>query len=134
MVARIGARRRQDRFRANTGLPLASYFSGLKLRWLLDHVPGARGRFGDLPFGTIDMAAVASRQPGRHVTDVTNASRTQLMNLATLDWDDALLTAFGIPRAVLPRIVPSSECLWARRAALLAGVPSPASWAISRRR
>ena len=100
----------QDRFRAQTGLPLASYFSALKLRWLLDNVPDARRRAeaGDLAFGTID-SWLLWHFTGQHLTDVTNASRTQLMNLVTLDWDDALLAAFGIPRAVLPRIVPSSS-------------------------
>jgi glycerol kinase len=113
----------QDRFRAQTGLPLASYFSALKLRWLLDNVPDARRRAeaGELMFGTID-AWLAWHLTGAHVTDVTNASRTQLMNLATLDWDDALLTAFGIPRAVLPRIVASSAVLGEARG-VLAGVP-----------
>jgi glycerol kinase len=113
----------QDRFRDRTGLPLASYFSALKLRWLLDHVPGARARAeaGDLLFGTIDSWLVWNLT-GRHVTDVTNASRTQLMNLATLEWDDALLAAFEVPRAVLPRIVPSSAVL-AEARDILAGVP-----------
>ncbi len=99
----------QDRFRAATGLPLASYFSALKLRWLLDNVPGARAAAaaGDLLFGTIDTWLVWNLT-GLHVTDVTNASRTQLMNLATLDWDPDLLAAFDVPRAVLPRIVSSS--------------------------
>jgi glycerol kinase len=113
----------QDRFRAQTGLPLASYFSALKLRWLLDNVPGARRRAeaGDLAFGTIDTWLLwqLCRQ---HLTDVTNASRTQLMNLATLNWDDALLTVFGIPRAVLPRIVPSSS-LYGTACDPLDGVP-----------
>ena len=99
----------QDRFRRKTGLPLATYFSALKLRWLLDHVPGARARAeaGELLFGTID-SWLAWNLSGQHITDVTNASRTQLMNLSTLDWDKELLHAFGIPHAVLPRIVPSS--------------------------
>ncbi|MEJ0018663.1 MAG: glycerol kinase GlpK [Acetobacteraceae bacterium] len=99
----------QDRFRAQTGLPLASYFSALKLRWLLDNVPDARRRAeaGALAFGTMD-SWLLWHFVGEHLTDVTNASRTQLMNLATLDWDPALLAAFGIPRAVLPRIVASS--------------------------
>ena len=99
----------QDRFRNATGLPLASYFSALKLRWLLDNVPHARTRAdaGELAFGTVD-SWLLWHLAGQHITDVTNASRTQLMNLATLDWDDNLLTAFGIPRTVLPRIVPSS--------------------------
>ena len=112
MVAELARDGGQDRFRAATGLPLASYFSALKLRWLLDNVPGARAKAenGDLLFGTID-AWVLWNLTGLHATDVTNASRTQLMNLATLDWDDALLTAFGIPRTVLPRIVASSAIL-----------------------
>ncbi|MGE0415230.1 MAG: FGGY family carbohydrate kinase, partial [Acetobacteraceae bacterium] len=109
LVAMFAADGGQDRFRAETGLPLASYFSGLKLRWLLDHVPGARARAeaGMLLFGTIDSWLIWTLT-GQHLTDATNASRTQLMNLATLDWDDSLLAAFDIPRAVLPRIVPSS--------------------------
>ncbi|HYZ24089.1 MAG TPA: glycerol kinase GlpK, partial [Rhodopila sp.] len=113
----------QDRFRAATGLPLASYFSALKLRWLLDHIDGATARAasGDLAFGTIDTWLLW-HLTGQHITDVTNASRTQLMNLRTLDWDDALLSAFGIPRAVLPRIVPSSA-VYAEARRPLAGVP-----------
>lgn len=113
----------QDRFRERTGLPLASYFSALKLRWLLDHIAGARGRAeaGDLLFGTMD-AWLVWNLTGRHVTDVTNASRTQLMNLATLNWDDTLLAAFDIPRATLPAIVPSSAVL-AEARGVLAGVP-----------
>jgi glycerol kinase len=113
----------QDRFRAQTGLPLASYFSALKLRWLLDNVPDARRRAesGDLLFGTIDTWLVW-QLCGLHLTDVTNASRTQLMNLATLDWDDTLLAAFGIPRAVLPRIMPSSM-IYGVATGVLDGVP-----------
>ena len=113
----------QDRFRAQTGLPLASYFSALKLRWLLDNVPDARRRAdaGDLMFGTVDSWLLWNLT-GQHLTDVTNASRTQLMNLSTLDWDEALLSAFGIPRAVLPAIRPSSGVFGTARAPL-AGVP-----------
>jgi glycerol kinase len=113
----------QDRFRTATGLPLASYFSALKLRWLLDNVPGARTRAeaGELLFGTID-SWLLWHLAGQHLTDVTNASRTQLMNLATLDWDSGLLAAFGIPRAVLPRIVASSAVLATARDPLN-GVP-----------
>lgn len=123
LVAEYARNGGQDRFRAQTGLPLASYFSALKLRWLLDNVPDARrcAEAGELMFGTID-AWLAWRLTGAHVTDVTNASRTQLMNLARLDWDDALLAAFGIPRAVLPRIVASSAVLGEARNPL-AGVP-----------
>jgi len=112
----------QDRFRARTGLPLASYFSALKLRWLLDNVPRARrAESGDLAFGTVD-SWLLWHLTGEHITDITNASRTQLMDLATLQWDDGLLAAFGIPRAVLPRIVPSSA-VYATAQAPLAGVP-----------
>ena len=100
-----------DRFRAKTGLPLSTYFSSLKLRWLLDHVPGARrqAEAGELLFGTIDTFLVWRLTGGLHITDPTNASRTQLMNLASLDWDSELLSEFGIPRAILPRIASSSE-------------------------
>jgi len=109
LVAELARHGGPDRFRARTGLPLASYFSALKLRWLLDNVPHARQRAeaGDLLFGTIDTWLLW-QLAGLHLTDVTNASRTQLMNLATLDWDDTLLAAFAIPRPVLPRIVASS--------------------------
>ena len=112
----------QDRFREKTGLPLATYFSALKLRWLLDNVPGARARAqaGDLLFGTID-SWLAWNLFGQHITDVTNASRTQLMNLATLDWDSELLAAFDIPRAVLARIVPSSA-IYGQARGVLEGV------------
>lgn len=119
-----------DRFRAKTGLPLASYFSALKLRWLLDEIPGARARAeaGELLGGTIDAWVAwnltGGPQGGLHVTDVTNASRTQLMNLDELEWDDELLAAFGIPRALLPRIVSSSGVLGAiARPSVLQGVP-----------
>jgi glycerol kinase len=123
LVADFAREGGSDRFREQTGLPLASYFSGLKLRWLLDNVPGARRRAerGELAFGTIDTWLLWGLA-GLHVTDVTNASRTQLMDLATLDWDDGLLAAFGIPREVLPRIVPSSEVYGVARAPL-AGIP-----------
>ena len=100
----------QDRFRAQCGLPLATYFSGPKIRWLLDHVEGARAKAerGDILFGTMDTWLIW-KLTGQHVTDVTNASRTMLMNLATLDWDDALLSAIGVPRAMLPKIRPSTD-------------------------
>jgi glycerol kinase len=104
-----------DRFRAKTGLPVSTYFSSLKLRWLLHCVAGARqqAEAGDLLFGTIDTFLLwhltGGPNGGLHVTDCTNASRTQLMNLETLDWDDELLGAFDVPRAVLPRIASSSE-------------------------
>ncbi len=123
LVAEFSRNGGQDRFRAQTGLPLASYFSALKLRWLLDNVPGVRARAlaGDLAFGTMD-SWIVWHLTGLHITDVTNASRTQLMDLSTLDWDDGLLSAFGVPRSVLPRIVPSS-CVYGEARAPLAGVP-----------
>jgi glycerol kinase len=106
-LARVGG---QDRYRQRTGLPLATYFSGPKIKWLLDNVPGARRRAqnGELLFGTMDTWLIWNTT-GQHVTDVTNASRTLLMNLETLDWDDDILAELDIPRAMLPRIVSSSE-------------------------
>ncbi len=100
-----------DFLREKTGLPLATYFSGLKWRWLLDHVPGLReqAETGDALFGTIDTWIAWKLTGGLHVTDVTNASRTQLMNLHTLDWDDEILALFDLPRAALPQIRSSSE-------------------------
>jgi glycerol kinase len=98
-----------------TGLPPATYFSALKLRWILDHVDEARdaARRGGAVFGTMDSWVIwnltGGADGGRHVTDVTNASRTQLMNLRTRDWDDELLELFDIPRAMLPCICPSSS-------------------------
>jgi glycerol kinase len=113
-----------DRFRAQTGLPLATYFSGLKIRWLLDHVPGAReqAEAGELLFGNIDTFLVW-HLTGLHITDCTNASRTQLMNLQTLDWDPELLRAFSIPRQMLPEIRSSSEVYGRATLDSVAGVP-----------
>ena len=105
----------QDRFRSKTGLPLATYFSGLKIRWILEHVKGAReqAEAGDVIFGNIDTFLIwqltGGCRGGVHITDVTNASRTQLMNLETLSWDKEILNVFGIPEAMLPRIHSSSE-------------------------
>jgi glycerol kinase len=116
-VAAYAAESGKARFQAQTGLPLAAYFSALKLQWLLDHVTGARAmaEAGDALFGTIDSWLMwnlsGGTASGLHVTDVTNASRTQLMDLATLDWCPALLQAFRIPPACLPRIVSSSGVL-----------------------
>ncbi len=113
-----------DRFRAQTGLPLATYFSALKIRWLLDHIPGARqqAEAGELLFGNIDTFLLW-RLTGLHLTDCTNASRTQLMNLRTLDWDPDLLSAFGIPRQILPQIRSSSEVYGVATLECVAGVP-----------
>jgi glycerol kinase len=111
MVAEFTAAGGPDRFRARTGLPLSTYFSSLKIRWLLEHVAGVRERAeaGDILFGTIDTFLAWRLTGGLHVTDCTNASRTQLMNLETLDWDPDLLQAFEIPRQMLPEIRSSSE-------------------------
>jgi glycerol kinase len=113
----------QDRFRDLCGLPLVTYFSGPKIRWLLDHVDGlqARAEAGDVLFGTIDTWLIWNLT-GRHITDVTNAGRTMLMNLETLEWDDTLLDAMGVPRAMLPEIRPSSE-VYGEANGPLAGVP-----------
>ena len=128
-VARFSGEGRQDRFRAQTGLPLSTYFSSLKLRWLLQNVPGARERAaaGELLFGNIDAFLLwnltGGAQGGVHVTDVTNASRTQLLNLETLNWDEKLLAAFDIPRAVLPQVRSSSEVYGEAMLPAIASVP-----------
>ena len=100
----------QDRLRAKTGLPLATYFSGPKVKWILDNVQGARDLAdrGDLIFGNMDSWTIWNLT-GEHVTDVTNASRTLLMDLESLDWDDDLLSLMGIPRSMMPEIRSSSE-------------------------
>ena len=105
----------QDRFRAQTGLPLATYFSGPKIRWMLDEVDGLReaAERGDALFGNMDTWLIwnltGGPDGGAHVTDVTNASRTQLMNLETLHWDPEILSIMEIPEAMLPEIRPSSD-------------------------
>ncbi len=115
-LARSGG---QDRFRRKTGLPLATYFSGPKIKWVLDHVKGAKtkAKKGELLFGNIDTWIIWNLT-GEHVTDVTNASRTMLMNLKTLDWDDEILKLMGIPRMTLPKIKSSSEIYGYVRASL----------------
>jgi len=118
-----------DRLRSKTGLPLSTYFSGLKILWLLDNVAGLRKKAeaGDILFGNIDSFLVwhlsGGVNGGAHITDVTNASRTQLLNLATLTWDDDLLTAFRIPRVMLPRIASSSEVYAEAAIEPIKGVP-----------
>lgn len=105
----------QDRFRAICGLPLATYFSGPKIRWILENIPGVRAAAarGDALFGNLDTWLIwwltGGPDSGAHVTDVSNASRTMLMNLHTLDWDAQVLDTLAIPRSILPRIVPSSD-------------------------
>lgn len=129
LVAHFAADGGKDRFRASTGLPLASYFSGLKLKWLLQHAPQAQEKAaaGELLFGTIDSWLLwnltGGPKGGLHVTDVTNASRTQLMNLHSLQWDEEQLRTFGIPRSVLPRIASSSEVYGEITHGPLQGVP-----------
>ncbi|GEM_PF-6657362 len=122
-----------NRFRAATGLPLAPAFSGHHMRWLLQNLPGAQARAaaGDLMFGTIDSWLLWSLT-GQHISDVSNATVTQLMNLHTLDWDPEILAILGIPRATLPSLVPSSAVYGAARG-VLEGVPMRAAWATKRR-
>ena len=100
----------QDRFRPKVGLPLATYFSGPKVKWMLDNVDGLReaAEKGDAIFGNIDTWVIWNLT-GKHITDVTNASRTMLMNLETLDWDDEIVDIMGIPKSMLPKIASSSE-------------------------
>ena len=118
----------QDRFREQTGLPLASYFAGPKVLWLLDNVPGLRERAekGEIAFGTIDSWLIwnltGGVQGGVHVTDVTNAGRTMLMNINTQQWDSSVLSAMNIPEAVLPEIRSSAE-VYGHAVGQLAGVP-----------
>ncbi len=118
----------QDRFRAKVGLPIATYFSGPKVKWILDNVEGARARAeaGDLVFGNIDTWCIwnltGGTNGGVHVTDVTNASRTMLMDLATLEWDDGILATMGIPKSMLPQIRSSSQA-YGDATGTLAGIP-----------
>ena len=127
-VTEFGKRGGQDRFRSQTGLPLSTYFSALKIRWLLENVAGVREKAdgGDILFGNVDTFLVwnltGGPRGGIHLTDVTNASRTQLMNLRTLDWDAELLSAFEIPRAMLPQIRSSSEVYGRATKSTLQGV------------
>jgi glycerol kinase len=118
----------QDRFRDKVGLPLATYFSGPKVKWILDNVDGARAAAdrGDAIFGNIDTFLIwhltGGTNGGVHVTDVTNASRTMLMDLKTLDWDPEILKVMGIPRSMLPEIRSCSE-VYGKAVGDLAGIP-----------
>src|SRR6202022_2369781 len=120
---------RGDVIRRKAGLPPATYFSGGKLQWILENVDGVReaAENGDALFGTADTWVLwnltGGPRGGAHVTDVTNASRTMLMNLETLDWDDELLSAFEIPRAMLPEVRSSSEEYGVARLPAISGVP-----------
>jgi glycerol kinase len=118
----------QDRFRTKTGLPIATYFSGPKIKWILDNVDGVRARAesGEVVFGNIDTWVIwqltGGPDGGAHVTDVTNASRTMMMNLETLDWDDEILGILGVPRQMLPEVRASSE-VYGEAKGELAGIP-----------
>ena len=128
ICAELAGQEGPDRFRARTGLTLATYFSGPKIRWLLDHVEDARERAeaGELLFGTVDSWLVwnltGGPEGGVHVTDVTNASRTLLMDLEKLEWSAELLDPLGVPAALLPEIRSSAEVYGEARGEL-AGVP-----------
>jgi glycerol kinase len=113
----------QDRFRDKTGLPLATYFSGPKIKWILDNVSGSREKAerGELLFGNLDTWIIWNLT-GEHITDVTNASRTMLMDLKTLNWDEEILSLLGIPGALLPKICSSSETYGTARG-VLQGIP-----------
>ena len=113
----------QDRFRDKTGLPLATYFSGPKIKWILDNVSGSRQKAerGELLFGNMDTWIIWNLT-GEHITDVTNASRTMLMDLKTLNWDEEILSLLGIPGALLPKICSSSETYGTARG-VLQGIP-----------
>jgi glycerol kinase len=119
----------EEFLRERTGLPPATYFSAPKIRWLLDHTPGLRDRAvrGEVLFGTVDSWLIWNLTGGAlHITDVTNASRTMLMNLTDLDWDPELLGLFGIPRAMLPEIRSSAE-VYGTAGTVLPGVPIAAA-------
>ena len=124
IISKLAKRGGQDRFRKKTGLPLATYFSGPKIKWLLENVKGAKekAKRGELLFGNIDTWLIW-KLTGRHITDVTNASRTMLMNLKTLDWDAEILKTLSIPRALLPEIRSSSEVYGEIRSGELTGIP-----------
>jgi glycerol kinase len=114
-----------DRYKAKTGLPLSTYFAGPKVRWILDNVDGARAKAaaGDLCFGTVDSWVLWNLTGGSHITDVTNASRTMLMDLRTLDWDSDICADFDIPMSMLPEIRSSSEVYGEVADGPLKGVP-----------
>ena len=116
-----------DAFRAKTGLVIDAYFSGTKLRWLLDHVPGARERAerGELLFGTVETWLIWKLTRGRvHVTDYSNAARTMMFNINTLEWDEEILAELDIPRAMLPAVKPSS-CVYGEADPRFFGGPIP---------
>lgn len=129
IVAELGGSEGPDRIRHICGLPLSTYFSGPKAKWILDNVDGVRARAeaGDILFGTMDTYTIwnltGGPNGGVHVTDVTNASRTMLMDLRTLDWSDEVLELMGLPKAMLPEIRSSSEVYGNVHGTVLEGVP-----------
>ncbi|MEB3368116.1 glycerol kinase GlpK [Saccharopolyspora mangrovi] len=130
IVSQLGAKEGQNRFQEKTGLPLATYFSGPKVKWLLDNVDGIRERAekGELLFGNMDTWVLwnctGGTDGGLHVTDPTNASRTLLMDLATLQWDPDICAEIGIPMSMLPEIRSSSEVYGQfRERGVFAGIP-----------
>jgi glycerol kinase len=129
LVRELAGEEGPDRLRDRVGLPLSTYFSGPKVSWLLEHVEGARERAenGELAFGTIDTWVLwnltGASKGGVHVTDVTNASRTMLMDLESLDWHEPSLELMGIPRSMLPEIRSSSEVYGEASGTTAAGVP-----------
>jgi glycerol kinase len=128
LVEELGREGGQDRFRAKVGLPLATYFSGPKVRWILDNVDGARAKAesGDLVFGNMDTWCIwnltGGTSGGLHITDVTNASRTMLMDLEKLSWDEEIAATIGVPMSMLPEIKPSSAVYGEIRTGNLTGV------------
>ncbi|NLP09548.1 glycerol kinase GlpK [bacterium] len=124
MISRLAEKEGPDRWRLKTGLPLATYFSAAKIKWILENVPGCgpAAQQDRLLFGTMDSWLIWNLTHGVHVTDVTNASRTLLMNLETLDWDEEILQELSIPRSMLPQIMPSSM-IYADAAGEWAGIP-----------
>ncbi|MEU0505784.1 glycerol kinase GlpK [Nocardia sp. NPDC005998] len=124
LVTELGGEFGPTRYQDRTGLPLSTYFAGPKVRWILDNVEGARARAeaGELCFGTID-SWVLWNLTGQHITDVTNASRTMLMDLRTLQWDPQLCAEFGVPESMLPEIRSSSEIYAEIGSGPLAGIP-----------
>ncbi len=128
VINQLGREGGQDRFRAKVGLPLSTYFSGPKIKWILDNVPGVReaAERGDAIFGNMDTWLIwnltGGPRGGLHITDVTNASRTMLMDLETLQWDDEILAVMDIPRSMMPAIRASSE-LYGYATGVLEGLP-----------
>ena len=129
LVDELSADGGQDRFRDQVGLPLATYFSGPKVSWILDNVDGARAKAeaGELAFGNMDTWLIwnltGGTDGGLHITDVTNASRTMLMDLKTLAWDESIASAIGVPMSMLPEIRASSEVYGEVKTGGFTGVP-----------